>query len=82
MARNLGRARGGGNAMMFVEVGKFIGAIGPALYDFGKFLFEKYNGRSDLAIAKLKKLQDQWEGYDEDTRRIDEELAQLKKEGK
>lgn len=68
--------------MMFVEVGKFIAAIGPALYDFGRFLFEKYGGRSDMAVAALRKLQDQWDGYDDEMRRIDNELKELKEQGK
>lgn len=68
--------------MMFMEAGRFIKAITPALISFGQFLFNRYGGRSDLAVAALKKLEDRWEGYEKEVVRIDEEFETLKREGK
>lgn len=68
--------------MMFIEAGRFIKAITPSLISFGQFLFTRYGGRSDLAVAALKKLEDRWDDYDKEVMRINDEFEQLKREGK
>ncbi len=60
----------------------FLQTITPLLIKAGKTLYKRYEGRIDPAKEELTRMIDQWSVYDVGNARIDEELEQLKKQGK
>jgi hypothetical protein len=63
------------------DVGKFIAQIAPQLIDFGRALYERFDGDADAAKQEIRRIGNHGEAFDSIDAQGRAELEQMRKGG-